>query len=187
MERKIDFTEARVMTDHIPPAKYTKGEYRVEIVVAQAEDGHASYQPMMEGKPIMQIVHCCYPQPDEPVPPGRSIEEARRSYRSALFCKWDHERIRALGGISDTVRYNARQDVWEEMQTFHESIVLPKGPHQKLKRALTARQKAALAARLSVEQTREAAAVMAETLGMSYADIGRMLGISKMRVSQLLA
>jgi DNA-directed RNA polymerase specialized sigma24 family protein len=117
----------------------------------------------------------------------KSLKDVRSYYRWVLFREWDNERIEALGGISDTVRYNARQDLWEEKQTFHETMtMIPKSAQRLLKRAVAARRQAAEAALKAAQATRAAAQAMASELGMSYAEIGKQLGVSKMRVCQIL-
>jgi len=163
----------------IPPAVYTSGTHHVEIVVNRGEDGHARYRVLRHDKPL--------PRYHKPLEERKRLKKARSCYRWVLFREWDKERVKALGGISDTVRYNASQELWEEKQTFHETLtMIPKNAQRLLGRAVTARRQAAEAALKSAQATKAAAQAMASELGMSYADIGEQLGVSKVRICQIL-
>ena len=176
--------------EQVPPAVYTSGEYDVEITVLEgpARYGKASralFLPTADGSP-MTYWGGAWNEVQTPVKPQHSLKEARSLARRVLFQRWDHDRVKALGGTGDAVRHNARQQEWEKLQTFRETITLPGADvRRKLRRALTARKKAEEAARQAAQATREAALALCG-VGMYYADVGRLLGVSKMRVCQIL-
>jgi hypothetical protein len=171
----------------IPPAVYTGAEYAIEITVV---DGPARYGkargawflPTEGGRPMVYQWGRNYQTNPRTVAPCVSLEDARRLAREVLFHRWNREHVKALGGAS---RYNASQEEWEKLQTFREKIVFPGGTWPKLRRALAARKRAEEATRQAAQATKEAVEALCG-IGMSYADVGGLLGITRMRVCQIL-
>ena len=166
----------------VPPAEYTTAEYELAIKVVSV-DGRAKYQMMIDGGPMVDR----WGSFGREIDPVRSLNRARHELKRAFFRRWDQARIEALGGISETVRYNARREEWEDLQTFCEKVTLPRGPAAKLRKALAARKKADQAAREAAEATRAVLRGLVGEVGMSLGDAGDLLGISKQRVAQVIA
>jgi hypothetical protein len=171
----------------VPPAVYTAAEYDIVITVVK---GYARYGkvyralflPTENGEP-MTYRGGVRGMVQTPVKPQRSLEDARWWARLVLFRRWDEDRVKALGGNASR---NASQQEWEKLQTFRETIVFPKPSIQKkLRRALTARKKAEEAVRQAAAATKEAVEALCG-IGMYYSDVGGLLGVSKMRVCQIL-
>jgi hypothetical protein len=181
-QRKITEDVGRVS-----PAVYTAAEYDVEITVVNGPARHgkacrALFLPTENGRPMTYEWDAAYETATAAVEPCTSLEGARQRAREALFRRWDYARVKALGSAG---RYNASREEWEKLQTFREKVVFPGAARQKLRRALAARGRAEEAARRAAQATKEAVEALCE-IGMSYADVGGLLGITKMRVCQIL-
>jgi len=109
---------------------------------------------------------------------GNTIAEARRLHRRNLFAG-------RVGIICNTRAFNKQFEEWEVMQTFNEKLVLPKGQQQKLDKALTDRKKADEAKLRADASRKEVIICLTQELGMSFSEVGSLLGLSKMRVCQI--
>jgi hypothetical protein len=179
--------QRKVIGERVPPAVYTAAVYDVEVTVVSGPTRHgkacrALFLPTENGRPMAYESDRMYGTVTAAVEPCASLEGARRLAREVLFRRWDRERVKALG---DAGRYNASREEWEKLQTFREKVVFPGGARQKLRRGLAARGRAEGAARQAAQATREAVEALCG-IGMSYADVGGLLGLTKMRVCQIL-
>lgn len=96
---------------------------------------------------------------------GRTIAQARERIREAISLFDDHA----------------------DKAVLEDDIRLPKNIASKLRKALAEKKKAeALAARLQAA-TVAVARALTKDVGVSFADAGELLGVSKQRVQQMLA
>jgi hypothetical protein len=140
----------------------------LEIELVPDPGGRAFYRVLEDGQPV--------PTDDDLFSwrtTAATLWEAWWKARSRAF---DRQHSRGTG---------REKEKWEALQTFRERLILPRGAQWKLTRALRVREEARRANERAAHATR-AAVVSLRSLGMVQGDIGELLGLTKMRVSQIL-
>ncbi len=179
---------------HIPEPKYTRATYHVRFVwkpKAKLSRDRGTTGPgweiSVDGKRLREPQKWGVTETVE-APAARTLHAARCKCKRILHHCWDCARVEKLGGASEhnTVRYNGRPDKWEALQEFKEDVVLPRGHRGAVRQAVLAREAEVEAHRRSVEATSAAVDDLVNDLGVTGADVARMLGVTRQRVSQIL-
>jgi hypothetical protein len=143
-------------------SKNTAGVYHYEITVVAGCQylRRETYRATQKGKPLRG-----------------GVDDDRKTISMARFDAHLH--------FHKEAQVETDFEEWEALQTFHEKLIYPPGCAKKLELALDARKKAEAAAKQASEATREAVNAFLD-IGMTYSAIGELLGLTKMRVCQIV-